>query len=218
MSDALTIQFKGLAEAKSLFGGLAKKLERSIDTVLSKGTDIIITDAKKRVPVDMGLLRNSISAKKEYLFKTITVNAFYAPFIEFGTGKHAAEQMAKLPPDWVALASQFKGQKGGGDYYDFLNNILEWVKRVGIGNTMSTGIVSRSKKSGGGFELNLLKAAKPRTKKLKGDALADVAAAIAWSILRNGIHPRPFLYPAFMGAQPEIQKQITEVLQRLTQL
>jgi HK97 gp10 family phage protein len=199
MSDALTIQFKGLAEAQKLFGNMAKTMGDAIDVVLDKGADVIVTQAKRRAPVDMGLLRNEIGANKNYLSKSITVNAFYAAFIEFGTGRYAAQYVAGLPADWNSYAATFRAKGASpGTLDEFLLNMIEWVKRKGIHGTTASG---RSKKG----------------KKADADAY-NIAYVIVISILRNGIHPHPFLYPAFAKSQPEIQKQITEVLQRLTQL
>jgi len=189
MSNALTIKFKGLVEAEKLFGGMAKTLENAIDKSLDKSADVIVTRAKQKAPVDMGLLRNSISANKTYLSKSIVVNAFYAPFIEFGTGRYAAQYVSSLPADWAGYAATFRNQKGNQGLDQFLDRMVEWVMRKGIHGTTASG---RSKKG----------------KKAEEDAY-NIAYVIVISILRNGIHPHPFLFPAFMEQRPKIEEQIS---------
>ncbi len=157
-----------------------------------------VNDAKRFAPVDEGTLRNAISFKKEDLKVTITVNVNYAAYLEFGTRRFAAEQVAKLPPDWKTFAATFKG-KGGGDMEEFIQRLVKWVQRKNIAGVYS--VKSRQRK---GTVVKNQGSVKSR------QALEDYEAAygIALHIIRNGIRARPFLYPAY---QKNIQPLIDNI-------
>lgn len=198
MANTIFIDVTELIKAAQKLKGMEKELAESVDQVLNANAVEIATKAKKLAPVDMGGLRGSINPDvSKPLSKSVSVNVFYAPFIEFGTGKYAAAYVGSLPPDWAAMALKFKGKKGGGDYFDFLNNILDWVKRTGL----STVVNSYTGKKVGG------KAAK--------ENLVVLAEAIAWSILRKGVKPHPFLFPAYEQQRPQIAKDIAAVVNAL---
>ena len=50
----------------------------------------------------------------------------YAAYLEFGTGKFAAEYVATLPTEWKEFASQFKGS-AGGNFREFVESIMGWL-------------------------------------------------------------------------------------------
>ena len=177
------------AELKLKIEGFSEKTINKIDKVLSGNALECATTAKRLAPTDEGTLKANISANVTTpLIKEVNVNVFYAAYVEFGTGKYAAKYVASLPPEWQEMAMKFKG-KAGGDYYDFLNNILDWVKRKGL---------ARIKNSYTG---------RSSTKK---DDLLLVAESIAFYIMVNGVRPHPFLLPAYQ----QQKKQLLEDLRR----
>lgn len=145
--------------------------------------------AKQIAPKDEGALANSIgviNAQTNKLTASIVCRANYAAYVEFGTRKYAAAYVDTLPQTWQELAAQHQG-KGRGDFYDFLNAILDWVMRKGIANRYSVATQKAIPIKIGG---------KGEVSKSDQDRLEETAYAIALSILRNGVKPHPFLYPA----------------------
>jgi len=188
--DAIKIGAKLDADAKRLIG--------NIDDILSAGAIDIASQAKinaSSVAHDMGGLASSINSDtKKKLEKFVTVGVFYAAYVEFGTGKYAAAYVSALPPDWKTYAARFKGKNAaGGSFEEFLINIIEWVKRKGLAGTYSVKTKRRTGNKGA---------------RLFEDAA--VAYPIALAIIRNGIHPHPFLYPAF----EQYRKQIIDDIKK----
>lgn len=198
MTNALTITFP-VETAIQKLQQAQKKFEKGVDDILNAGATDIATKAKQLAPVDMGGLRSAISADNSNpLEKHITVNAFYAAFIEFGTGKYAAQYVGSLPATWSEYAQSFKGQKGGGSFDEFLLKIMDWVKRKGLSGTYSVKTQRRTgSKSARNFED------------------AEVAYFIAIAIIKKGVRPHPFLFPAYEQQRLEIVKEIDSFLKSL---
>lgn len=176
----------------------AKLLLKNVDDILTAGAINISSKAKENavnVAHDMGGLSSAINANvKKKLEKRVTVGVFYAAYVEFGTGKYAAAYVSALPPDWKTYAAKFKGKNAaGGSFEEFLINIIEWVKRKGLAGTYSVKTKRRTGNKGA---------------RLFEDAA--VAYPIALAIIRNGIHPHPFLYPAF----EQYRKQIIDDIKK----
>ena len=158
----------------------------------------VVEDAKRFAPVDEGVLRNNINFAFPVSDKgfrvDITVNVPYAAYIEFGTKKYAAAEVAKLPPEWKTFAAQFKGRAGSGSFDEFVQNIMEWVQRKGIG-ALKTKSGNNSKSAD------------------SLDAMQQAAYWIALNIIQNGIHAHPYLYPAFKKNKDEfianLKKQLS---------
>ncbi len=170
------IKIEGLDKALARFD--VKSFREKVLPEMSRFAANIEQDAKQYVPVDEGLLKSSIFAETDAANLTLTVGARakYASYVEFGTRKFAAAYVSTLPAQWQQLAATTKG-KGGGTLNDFVQNIMAWVLRKGIGSARTkSGKVSMSKK-------NL-------------DNLQQIAYSIALSILRKGIRAQPYLYPA----------------------
>jgi len=179
------------AELRIKIEAYDKKTINKIDKILSGNSLECATTAKRLAPTDEGTLKANISANVTTpLIKEVNVNVFYAAYVEFGTGKYAAKYVASLPQEWKDMAMQFKG-KGSGDYYDFLNNILDWVKRKGL---------AKIKNSYTG---------KSSTKK---DDLLLVAESIAFYIMVNGVRPHPFLLPAYQQQKKQLLEDLKQFL------
>ena len=188
MAGVLTVEVKGLKELQAKFGNASKLITDGIDKALTKGAMRIATNAKKRAPKDRGGLASSISADTStYLDKRVGANVFYAAFIEFGTGKHAAQYVATLPADWKTYAATFKKSGDGGTFDDMVQEIYDWMKRVGM-------------KGSGGKKLSM-----------------NDAYRLAKYILLNGIKPQPFFYPAFNDERPKIEAEVLAIINKLLQ-
>jgi len=180
----------------------SEQIQAKIDNELNAFGLGTVADAKRFAPVDEGVLRNSISLKKEKLKVTVTVGVNYAAYLEFGTRKFAASYVSSLPQDWQTFANGFKG-KGGGDMEEFIKRLVEWVKRKGIAGVYSV----KSRKRMGTVVKNI-----GTTK--QGQDLEDYEAAygIALHIIRNGIRPHPFLYPAYEKNRVELIANLKSAL------
>lgn len=184
----ITLKLNGVEAAISSFKSEGVKAEQIILKELKAFGDDIVTDAKRLAPKDEGHLYNSIANELKGNTLTVSVNADYAAYIEFGTKRFAAKYVATLPSDWKSYAAQFKG-KGGGNYKDFVLRIMKWVKRKGIGGLQTkSGNLSKSKSS--------------------LDAMQQAAYGIALHIIRNGIKAQPFLYPAFVKNRAKLIKNL----------
>lgn len=200
MAGVLTVEVKGLKELNAKINSIRKELGPKVDKALTKGAMRIAINAKKRAPDDRGGLRSSISAKTaEYLDKKVGANVFYAAFIEFGTGKYAAQYVATLPPDWKTYAATFKKSGDGGTFDDMVQEIYDWIRRNKIGYTYDIKTKRRTKVG-----------------KQTGKT-TDMASAyyIAKMILLNGIRPQPFFYPAFNEERPKIEAEVVKIINTL---
>jgi hypothetical protein len=97
--------FKYLEDLK---GEIADYVRAEIESSMLK----IEEEATKEVRVDTSALKNSIQStpikvSKNEITGGVEVGAFYAPYIEFGTGG-----LVKIPSELSEFASQFKGTTG----------------------------------------------------------------------------------------------------------
>lgn len=76
----------GLKQLESKLDKLSDK--RTYEKALGQSALIVESDAKRRAPVDTGILRNSIHTKvhTSELKATIGTPIEYAPYVEYGTG------------------------------------------------------------------------------------------------------------------------------------
>lgn len=198
MSKGFTLDVRGLDGVMKQVNNLAKEVKIKASEVLNEFVGDVSENAKQLVASnssDEGILLRSITPEystPQKLSAAVNVTADYGAFIEFGTRKYAAQYVATLPPDWKTYAAQFKG-KGGGTMDQFIRAIMEWVKRKGIGAQLTaSGNVSKSKSSLAKQE--------------------QAAYAIAMSILRNGIHAKPFLYPSVVKYTPKLTERFKQLL------
>jgi HK97 gp10 family phage protein len=204
MANSITIDVSQFSDFSGRFKGLEKELRSGVEGVLQKNAAALSLQAKQRAPTDIGGLKNSISAPvrtgdTENIEFTISVNVFYAAYMEFGTGKYAAQYVSTLPPDWQAYAASFRGKKGNEGMDKFLERIMDWVKRKGISGTYS--VKTQKRTSAGGIARNFED--------------AEVAYFIALKILTVGVRPHPFLFPAYESIRPHIIKDIETLLKSL---
>lgn len=108
MAKGFTIKFEGLDKTIKELKNTVSDIEEKVDFAFGINVDAMANEAKNRVPVDMGRLRSSITSNKisKYNYELVA-GVYYAPYIEFGTGKYAASYVKSIDPEWTKLAFQF---------------------------------------------------------------------------------------------------------------
>ena len=108
--------------------------------------------------------------------------------MEFGTKGRVFKIKGggQVASEYHAFAAQYKG-KGTGDYYDFLQAILLWVKRKKLAQRTNAATGRRSTR--------------------KSD-LIKTAETIAWHIIKNGVNAQPFMIPAYEKEKPALLKRL----------
>lgn len=190
---AVSFKIQGVGAAVKAVQGKIKNLEPQIQGEIDAWGLETIKLAKQFAPTDEGHLKGSINYSREKLKGSVTVAVNYAAYIEFGTRKFAAAHVATLPPDWQSFANEFKGKGGGGSFSEFVENIMEWVQRKGIGALKT--------KSGNNS-----------TSSDSYAAMQSAAYAIALNIIQNGIKAHPYLYPATQITNPKLIDNIKNLL------
>jgi len=93
-----------------------EKLINELDAEMAASVEEMATKSKQRAPVDTGLLRNSITSKKDNLLSyRLKSNVRYAAYVEFGTGPFAKQYLPQLEEDWQKYAALFKSKKRDGN-------------------------------------------------------------------------------------------------------
>lgn len=108
------------------FGYDAKRLAVAQTNVTAEN---IVNDARQRAPVNYNQLRLSINKTKAEINNNrsyISAGVFYAPYVEFGTGRKVS-----VPKGFEQLAAKYKG-KGPGNFDQFLDAIRDWCRKKGI--------------------------------------------------------------------------------------
>jgi len=193
---AIAIKIEGIDTLLKDINKTIKQAEDEKHKALVKFESNVVKDAKAKLQSktsNTGKLANSIFGDVKGDTATIVVTANYAAYIEFGTRKFAAQYVSTLPADWKSYAATFKG-KGGGDMNEFIQNIMQWVQQRGIGALKT--------KSGNNS-----------TSASSLDAMQQAAYGIALHILRNGIRPQPYLFPAVEKHTPTLIADIKKIFE-----
>jgi HK97 gp10 family phage protein len=126
---AFAVSLSGMKELEGKLDNLTIALKQGVSDEINASALKIQSDAKKLAPVNFGQLRNSIALTKDSeLTYTVSANASYSAYVEFGTGPQV-----NVPADFKSYAQQFKG-KSGGKFKDMVEALTLWVKRKGVGN------------------------------------------------------------------------------------
>lgn len=189
-----TIILKGWKQYEAKVKKAPSVVAKRMNAEVARSAQNIVNAATLDAPLDNGRLKSAIKASEEGPGNwRVTVGVNYAAYMEFGTksrfdGGHG----------YAEYAAQFKG-KGTGDYYDFLNAILDWVKRKGITARFSVKTQRRMKNNKADDQREL-----------------DAAEAIAFSIIRHGVKAHPFLFPAVDREEPKFYERIKQALNEIT--
>ena len=112
--SALNIQITGIKEAFNKFNGNFNKIADEIDMEIGDGVERIVTQAKTLVPANFSRLRSSLYVTKLGKFNyEFGSNVNYAAYVEFGTGKYAANYVPSLEPEWQRFALTYKTPNPG---------------------------------------------------------------------------------------------------------
>lgn len=197
--SGLILKLNGVGEVLKKLS--KENIEAKVNEELSRFGNAVRTDAIRLAPVNEGRLRSAIFYQVGNLQVTIGCNVDYAAYVEFGTRKFAAAYVASLPGDWQTFAAKFRGS-GGGTFEQFVMAIFEWVRKKGLRSTPKQGVQED--------DYNFGKLRKPRKvkKKNKENDQRSLAYAIALKILREGIKPQPFLFPAFEKNRASLNKRL----------
>jgi HK97 gp10 family phage protein len=190
----INIKLTGFDKAEKNIEKISKDASLKAKVALVDFGTKVETEAKRNAPADEGKLRSSINSKfdQRKFTVSITVATDYAAYQEFGTRKFAAAYVGTLPQEWKAYAATFKG-KTGGNMNDFIQAIMAWVDRKGIGaDTTKSGNISRSASS--------------------LEKQQQAAYWIAINILQNGIKPKKFLYEAVKNNLPKLQTDFNNII------
>jgi hypothetical protein len=92
---------------------ISEKKLNEIEIEVEKFAGKVVADAKRLVPTDKGILKNSIhsettNSSNEIVAKFI-IGKTYGAYVEFGTGDYAAIYVPTLPEKWQKLAKEYKG-------------------------------------------------------------------------------------------------------------
>lgn len=108
--------------------GVGERGSQMAKAVVQSQADLMVVNAKRMAPADLGALRQSIGKESinDGYIAAIFVNAPYAAYVEFGTGTYV-----DVPAELADIASQYKG-KGDGGFEQFKQSIKDWMSRKGI--------------------------------------------------------------------------------------
>ena len=106
----------GAADSIKKMADKASNGERFVIEAVEKSALLVVATAKKMCPVDEGRLRASIShemviEKGKEIVARVGTNVSYAPFVEFGTGIHAADGSGRKDK-WRYYYAGKKGESG----------------------------------------------------------------------------------------------------------
>lgn len=191
----MSATIQGVPELIARLKGISDNGNRMAGAVVSSVADMIVTDAKQSAPADLGKIRQNISQQtdnsNQRTLATIYASAPESAYQEFGTGGKV-----DVPEDMADIASQFQGGSGGS-MAEFIIALTDWVKRHGL-----TGVYS-------------VKTHRKNSSLSNSHADTQAAWAIAKTILRDGLQPQPFLYPAFVKNSVKLVPMLETALKQL---
>lgn len=122
----IAFDLSGVDKIKKAIEKVEDNLVEGVADELKASSLKIASDAKRKAPVNLGTLRQSITTQASGLTAETFSTSSYAPYVEFGTGGKV-----NIPAGYENEAALYKNKKGG-KFVDFLKAIKLWVKRKGI--------------------------------------------------------------------------------------
>lgn len=185
------VRIEGLSKVLAELKEKTTAIQNNVDRELTAGAEAIATMAKQLAPVYEGRIKQAIIPDtREKLHKEVTCNIYYAPYIEFGTGRKI-----QIPAGLEAIAAQFKNQAKRGSFDDMVKALAEWVRKKGLAGTYS---VKTQRRTG--------------NKANRANEDMQVAYLIARSILRNGMKAHPFFFPAYFSKKDGILQNVKRMV------
>lgn len=126
-------ELKGVKGVQKRIESITEKMEVDLDHLVEAAAydmnDGAISNIRENGAQDLGagggLLSHQYVQPAGDRAYEVGNSAFYAPFIEWGTGKQV-----KVPTEWQDMAMQYKGPYPG-TWNEFEQNIKAWMKRHG---------------------------------------------------------------------------------------
>ena len=138
-----------------------------------------------------GLLNSIIVQPVDAMNIDVTAEKFYAAFLEFGTKGHY-----RPIPGTEGIAAEMKGYKRGS-FKEMVKAIEAWVKRKGIVATYN------------------IKTRRRRKDKGEAERTEQAAWAIAISLARHGMKPKPFFFKQIPVVKTQFQNNVKRILDGL---
>ena len=129
MSKAFSITLEGFENLKQILTNLPKETFEKIDGEVEGAMYDIQANTKRRCPNNLGGLANSVTNPEKLgeMKWELSVQKFYAPYVNFGTGLYASQFLGSQDEEWNAYAMQFyvngKGRIHGNGF--FTNSVNE---------------------------------------------------------------------------------------------
>jgi len=121
------VKIEGLNKVLKDIQAKSAAIQTEVDQELTAGAIEIRDLAKQLAPVNEGRLRGAIVADTNTKFKKeVTCNVYYAPYIEFGTGRKV-----RIPAGLEAVAAQFRNQPKRGGFDEMVKSVAEWLRKKG---------------------------------------------------------------------------------------
>lgn len=188
---SFTVDIRGIKGIEKALNDKVQSVTVGAELEIKASLQNIERSAKRKAPVNFGTLRQSINAKQSGLSGHVEASALYAPYIEFGTGGKVS-----VPSGYEAFANQFRGSNAkGGTIDEMIDSLTDWVGRKGLAGSYSV----KSRRRLG-------------NKARQADENKQLATAIAYRILQNGIAPQPFLIPSYIEEKPNLIKRLQRLL------
>lgn len=87
----MNVQINGLDAVRGMTERFISSIPQKIAAGVAKGAEEVCAEAKELCPVDTGALRDSIYVQHGFLSAQVGTDLEYAPCVEFGTYKMAAQ-------------------------------------------------------------------------------------------------------------------------------
>lgn len=134
----ISMHIEGMDKLLNSLDQLSGEKMDNIEDIVEAGVRDMATEAKLRVPKNLGGLANSISVAHpgRFTFELI-VQKFYAPYVNFGTGLYASQFLGSVEKEWSDYARQFfvngKGRVKGNGFFTYAvdnhkTKIIEQIK------------------------------------------------------------------------------------------
>jgi hypothetical protein len=134
MGSTFHMEITGLDRAQGVLKRMKEAIQDEVNLEIQVAAFAMQKEAKKNIQrngtIDQGFLTNSITVVQNVRTRTFEIlcTAYYAPFMEFGTGIKVA-----VPPEWSEFASQYKAASySRGTIDEFFDSLFDWSIRKGI--------------------------------------------------------------------------------------
>lgn len=131
---SLKFEVKGLKDVQDGIDRISEKMEVDLNSLVEAAAydtnDDAVSIIQRNNAIDLGagggLLSHQFVRQESARSWAVGNSAFYAAFIEFGTGRQV-----QVPAEWEEVASKYKGPYPG-TWNLFEQNIKIWMKRHGM--------------------------------------------------------------------------------------